>query len=401
MVTISDLLHLPTLREATVLAGHRGLNKPVTSISVLEYSGGDQYFEDFFNKNSFTDSELVITAFANVPNDFPLQCNNIRALHQVGEAGLILYYVGIFMPEVHESLLKVANELDFPLICMPKNRFDFRYSEVIGEVMEAILHDKLQQTEALLSGQSADLAVSTLLHTIVRDEPLKMRRLADVLHIDVAGIHGMWVIQSDGRDWHKTALELLRTSLKIHCNTVVADEFEGYVVALFDDDRLPSELGFTILSQLDEQGIHATMSECRNLTNTTEVRTTYLLSRKHLNTCRQVWPDSRRFNLQELQFIDELNTVVMEGEAAVNLALSSLNPIFQQRDQEELIATLTTHMLDCDCSVTRTANAMFLHKNTIKYRLGRLTEIMGYPVTKRPESFALYRAIALHRMIRG
>ena len=37
-ITVSDCLRLPSLREAKVVAGHKGLNKFVTTVSVLEYA---------------------------------------------------------------------------------------------------------------------------------------------------------------------------------------------------------------------------------------------------------------------------------------------------------------------------------------------------------------------------
>lgn len=38
--------------------------------------------------------------------------------------------------------------------------------------------------------------MSELVRAILRDEPLKMRRLADIFHVDVASIHSMWVLHS-------------------------------------------------------------------------------------------------------------------------------------------------------------------------------------------------------------
>lgn len=37
-VTVADLLKLPSLRNAEVVAGKQGLNRIVTSVSVLEYA---------------------------------------------------------------------------------------------------------------------------------------------------------------------------------------------------------------------------------------------------------------------------------------------------------------------------------------------------------------------------
>ena len=141
-VTVNDLLKLPCLKESEVLAGHGGLYKIVASISVLEYADVSALQNDLFNNNEFRGGEIVISGLVNIKDNVEAQCANIRRLAQVGEVGLILYYVGIFMPRVDQRLIDTANELDFVLICMPKNRMDLRYSEAISEVMEAIFKDQ-------------------------------------------------------------------------------------------------------------------------------------------------------------------------------------------------------------------------------------------------------------------
>ena len=49
-------------------------------------------------------------------------------------------------------------------------------------------------------------------------------------------------------------------------------------------------------------------------------------------------------------------------------------------------------------SVTTCAELLFLHKNTVKYRINRIRELLGHPVDKVPELFSLYRSAALHRL---
>ena len=141
-VTVADLLKLPSLRNAEVVAGRGGLQKIVSSISVLESVDPELLNDSLFKNDEFYGSEIVITAFMNIKDDVDLQCRNIRRLAEGGEVGLILYYVGVFMKDIDPQLISVADELDFTLICMPRNRVDLRYSEVICEVMEAIFKDQ-------------------------------------------------------------------------------------------------------------------------------------------------------------------------------------------------------------------------------------------------------------------
>ena len=141
-VTVSDLLKLPSLRRAEILGGRKGLNKIVSSISVLESTDPDILVQGLFPQGEFFGSEIVITGFMNILEDVECQCANIRRMAEGGEAGIILYYVGVYLPYVDKRLIELADELDFVLICMPKGEKNLRYSEVISDVMDCIYRDR-------------------------------------------------------------------------------------------------------------------------------------------------------------------------------------------------------------------------------------------------------------------
>lgn len=140
-LTVADCLKLPSLQDAKVIAGQNGLGKIVTSVSVLEYARVFAMADALFLGN-----ELIITAFTSVMDDVNAQCNAIRRLNEVGEAAVILYYVGYYVKTVDPRLIAVADELDFPLIIMPPNTYNLRYNEVITEVLEQLFEER-KQTE--------------------------------------------------------------------------------------------------------------------------------------------------------------------------------------------------------------------------------------------------------------
>ena len=63
--------------------------------------------------------------------------------------------------------------------------------------------------------------------------------------------------------------------------------------------------------------------------------------------------------------------------------------------------TLSIFLLDGDSSVTRTAELLFLHKNTVKYRIQRISDLLGYHPDKMPETVKLYQAVAVRRLLYG
>lgn len=143
-VTVEQLMLLPSLRDAQVVAGHGGMNRIVSSISVLEACDPGVLNDSMFHNDEFYGSEIVITGFINAPDNVELQCKNLSRLAEGGEAGLILFYVGAFMKEIAPELCTLANELNFPIICMPRERIDLRYSDVIYDVMDAVIRSQAQ-----------------------------------------------------------------------------------------------------------------------------------------------------------------------------------------------------------------------------------------------------------------
>lgn len=177
-VTIKDLLKLPSLSQAEVIAGNDGLSHIISSISVLEYAQPSCLQDELFHNNEFQGGEIVISALISIKDDVKAQCACIKRLHEAGEVGLILYYVGIFLPCIDDRVITLANELSFPLICMPKHRMDQRYSEVIQEVMELILKDRKEDTYIVVD--MLDRIAALPAHQRSMDSVLRM--LSDCFH---------------------------------------------------------------------------------------------------------------------------------------------------------------------------------------------------------------------------
>ncbi|MBQ1400688.1 MAG: PucR family transcriptional regulator ligand-binding domain-containing protein [Lachnospiraceae bacterium] len=526
-VTVNDILKLPCLRDARVLAGKNGLSKEVSSITVLEFAEPNDLQEDLFQKNEFYGSEIVITAFASIADNIDHQCANIRRMAAVGEVGLIVYYVGILLPRIDQKLIDLADELDFALIVMPENRMDLRYSEVISEVMELIFRDQMsdnyfvsdilnrmcrlpehqRKVDAVLRmisdrirssliladhdhralGQAnwpmslelsledipfldpymscemtqpqtaqpctvwrypieetvpnsielfvvkdgaplssdmirqaaelvrlavslwnsshADIQISELIRAILRDEPLKMRRLADLFRIDVASIHSMWILSPDQDDEAsaKSILSEIRAVLAPYCDQVIADVYEGFIVAFmaWNDAGNAIAAGQSLMEQLERDRTAAVLTRGHYLAETADVRRAFLENKDYLKDAMRIWPGRRNFTSEEISFTHHCRDIIDEGEAALARCLSPLKLLGMHGDDAELIRTLETYLIDSENSVTRCAELLFVHKNTIKYRLGRIRSILGYAPGKAPENMYLFEAAAIDRLLRS
>lgn len=136
-ITVRDCLELPVFKEAKVVGGASGLDVNVKAVSVIETTDLNEMLADLMQGN-----EMVISAFFDARNDVPKQCNVIRMLKRGREAAIVLFYVGILVPEIHPDLIQAADEVGLPLICMPPMRNDLSYADVISDVMEMIIQDR-------------------------------------------------------------------------------------------------------------------------------------------------------------------------------------------------------------------------------------------------------------------
>ena len=271
--------------------------------------------------------------------------------------------------------------------------------ELVAQVVELI-----RLVVSLWSQNHAEVHASELVRAILRDEPLKMRRLGALFHIDVASMHAMWVLRPK-KEWNgrgEEALHLMRELLRHRCKAVIADRYEGYAVAFMawkNHEENVFLLGSVLMEQLGAAGIDAVLTQCGSLRDTAEVRRAFLLNHDCLEDAQRIWPERQWFTIEEVDLAHQCRVVLDEGEDALAKAMHPFRVMNEQREWEEIQRTLEIYLLDAGSSVTRCAERMCLHKNTVKYRLGRVAACLGYPVDKEPEKYALYRAAALDRLL--
>lgn len=527
-VTVEQLLKLPSLSRAKVLGGHGGLSKVVSSISVLESTDPGVLVDEVFPQGEFFGSEIVITGFLNSVDNVPLQLANIRRLAEGGEVGLIVFYVGVYLPRIDPQLIALADELDFVLITMPEGEATLRYGEVINDVMDCIYRDRAQSSSVvldILAGVSAlpkhlqtvntalrmlsdrisasvllcdssfhllnlvawprgieaevaegfkamqtfpppdgsavcpfvpdsriyrmslgtdsehmdlliikaglpfdaatliqvldatriciniwgrrhgEIAIHELIRAILQDEPLKMRRLAEIFHVDVASLHEMWIVQSgaeDAKDAFQALLPTARECFAGFPGSLIMDIYGGRLLIFTstpstqqEAERRSAMLLETVTGKLPD----AVLCRCSGLQNTADVREAYLNFRESLADAMRIYPIRRTYTSGDIRFAKDCRLVIQGGEAAIDACFRAIVPVQTDSEELDLAATLSTYLLDGAMSVTLTSELLFIHKNTVKYRIQRISNLLGYRPDKMPELLELYRACAVRRLL--
>ncbi|GCF95412.1 purine catabolism regulatory protein [Enterococcus florum] len=516
-VKLNELLTLPSLREAEVIAGKNNLNSTVTSLSFLEVSDMSFFAQNIQIKEEYYAGELVISSFFSIREDVEKQCEAIRHLHELGEIGMLLYYVGIVIPELDPRVVQTAEDLDFVIVLMPKHNFQLRYNEAIVEIMTEILkqkssehlvnevlektsllpehlrsvemtlkiladllrtnivltnangeivnqikwprnssmdisefirthpiedgeqlqkaefsyfykeiyhkdngflhfylikeHDVLTQAECeqsieliqvslnLWGKNHGEISEYALVQAILNDESEKMYRLANSLSIDVKAIDRMWLLQLKDTETEKLIKsELIEHAAKYY-QTCVVQIIDNQLVALLGNYRHnDSELNLTqdfVQSATAQEQIESIVL-CPRMRNTTDVRKTYQLVNEVSAKLKRIYKERKTFSISELRQVDYAVKLVQSGETEIEETLAVLEPILQN---QEYLTTLCCFLLDAQGDFQRCSELLFVHKNTVKYRIKKISELLGYTITRFSESYECYFACMIYRLI--
>lgn len=517
-VTVKSLLKLPSLANARVVAGAGGLDKIVSTVSVLETMDYQLVDEQALGNKAFTGGEIVITGFVNGAEDVKAQYNLIKNLSSIGEVGLIVYYVGIFVKKIDPEIIKLADDLNFPIISMPENQINLRYGEAINDIMGLIVRDQFsgepmivnllesisklsprQQTvdtmmrlisnrlrasvvlttesgrtlyeaawpselagihqqveqfaeaemgaepldfpgmdeariyrrEVHVSGTNYKLYIvnvgqempqinlqqavegvriamklwgssegtgiaSEIIDAILTDQPLKMRSLSSMFELDIASVDSMWIFT--GGDLGPEEVRSVAAEADKFCNTVCTDTYKERIILFTDTIRKKADVDAlrTNLSAVLPHGVK--MCYYTGFRNTRDVRRAYLLNGENYDSALKILPGRDFFMRGDMEFAGKCREIVEKGNESVEGHLRVLR-VIDETDSNDLIPTLCIYLLDTDRNVQKTADKLFVHKNTVKYRINTISDRLGFHAGSMPESMNLYIACGIRRLL--
>ena len=131
-VTINDCMEFGIFKDAKVVAGKAGMTNEVKSVSVLDICEVSDF--DF---TPCQKTEIFLTGFLGVRNDVEKQCEIMKAAAEKGCAAIAVFFVGNGIKKLDKKLLDLADDLELPLIKMPK---EATYSAAISEIMDRVLY---------------------------------------------------------------------------------------------------------------------------------------------------------------------------------------------------------------------------------------------------------------------
>ncbi|WP_291575780.1 PucR family transcriptional regulator [Clostridium sp. UBA4548] len=359
-ITIIEATKLETFKNFRLISGISGLNREVEKVGILDW--------EFFSKSEwvFNKGEFVLTSllFARDNPEFILEA--VKELIKDGASGLA--FKNIYYKDLPMEVIDYSNKNSFPIFIFDNSVY---FEDIITEVMDKI---RFSENHELMESKIDILIKKSLNKTTVKEIALEINssfkeNFFVVYCKNIKYIHSDIIISSIERLKRKKIIGLHSTALKYRNGLLIIFTEDRIDLRNFKNsvDHLINTLGIEVLDYyIGVSSLHSTLVELdQGIKESLFAQKTGEVSTLTFN----YFNDIGIFSIL-MPFVDE---TWMQG-----FYNRILHPIksYDEKYNSELFHTAIKY-IENDGKIIETANTLFLHKNTIRYRIGKIKELLN------------------------
>lgn len=250
---------------------------------------------------------------------------------------------------------------------------------------------------------------NSLIPSILDGDSEKMCQISTKLGIDIRAINtaiflrtsfGSMDLQAKVR-LQRNMVQKIKECSEDWGKTVIVDTYESLIVSFImysstaSEDR---EYMYDVMSHLDTLCSSYTVAffPCDNKAE--ETRKTYLLYSETIHLAIRIFPKRRLFSYGDILFVRQCEFLCLENGESLRICRNILKPLLADSDSEVLLETLSIYYLDTDCDVKGTASQLYVHRNTIQYRLTKIRSITNFKTDDLLSNNLMHQTIACYRI---
>ena len=293
----------------------------------------------------------------------------------------------------------------------PMRLFLIEEGTVLDDILVEMAKQTVQLAVELWSNRHSAVLTSELVKAIINDEPIRMRRLSEVLNIDIKSIHTTWIIRcTDGRStFSDVMIKSVRDTMNTLDSEIILEPYRTPLGTADDlilffrnplDAKLLDDCAKSIIYNLHSLGcehVYLTMLDYK--ATTAHVRKAFAIWNDTEATARAVFPNLEIFHESEIELVRQCNEVIKLGEASIAAATGCLDGLDERHGSEEFLKTLEVYYLDADMNMQTASEILGVHKNTIKYRINMVCDALGHSVSNPVTTSRLTIALAIRRLL--
>lgn len=382
-VTVEDISNFPEFADLKLIAGRGGLNRAVEKCGILDYEFVEGVREKWYNTNFRDENMIVMTSFLYAKDNEYLIMDAVKNLASRKCSGLIIK--NIFHLPIHENVIRYADTMNFPILVIEGSNIHFE--DLIVLISQRIRHYEFlhyresKVDEILRSGSNYDLCekIAYDINPTFKTDMVALFFKAkghfgpkEYLDMEKLIEDSDLLVASDSMFYYKDGFFIVHSREMFTC--VDAEKLARPFIEMFGEAAEGFHIGIS--------AVHHLLWQIKNCFEESK----YAASLKNDEETGRM--------LYEKLGIYKVILPYCGGSIMREFCRDYIKPLedYDLETKGNLLETAISYVLN-DGDIQKTADAMVQHKNTIRYRLKNISNVIGINVleTKNYEilSFAV------------
>ncbi len=400
-----EVMSLASMRDAKVLAGSEGLNRPLRWIYVAEcFADITQVADWIFG------GELVFISGVNIKENPDALTEVVRRLIEKKAAGAAVF-IGPYIPEISKEVLEIANQFAFPIIELP---WEAKLVTVSHDICHAITVKEIEEKTL------DNLLVSILFGEPELEEHIQIRaeyygylpnRPSCICIADIEGF-ARYIKE------HEVTKENAIVELKLNLKRLIQNGLghrgkapivmmrSDSVISLVQTGKETQREFFSALFEEVQEEIKRLYPGIRLNIGVGGQYDTLALMRKSLDEAELALRAGKcRVTNERFSYYDDIGIFSILFEVSDKRVLdryckATLGAVleYDRLNNATLLHTLEVY-LESDGNMLEISEKLFIHKNTLKYRIIKIEEITGLSVKSVSDCIRLELGLMIRRLL--
>ncbi|ATW24649.1 PucR family transcriptional regulator [Candidatus Formimonas warabiya] len=360
-VTIKHALELDVMKNAKIIAGGSGIGRVIKRVSFID-SPIEAGILDLDGK-FLIPGDFFISSFFAVKDNLEKMLEIVKVFSYTCSSALCI--INQYLTELPQEILDYANEHSYPIILVDK---DVPYGDIIRDIMLLIIRDQEDTILELKINNLLELdSNSDEAEKVILDINKHFKRYVMALNCKCSNFH----LEKNKLDFLKNTINNIKEWMCLN--------YKDTILIIMTFDRYPKDnitaktkyaieqiksihSGFVIgISNLHSHlgQANRSITEAIIACESHETIGHDIIYYKELGTYKLLMPLKTKSELRE--FHDEIILPIMN---------------YDMNYKKNLLETAIC-FIDNDGNYSKTANEMFLHENSIRFRINKIKEILN------------------------
>ena len=403
-ISVKDILKLDSLKKINLVGGEAGLEKYIEWIYVAEC------FENPLEGIKWLQGgEIIFITGVGIKDNVEILLELIKGISEKNGSGLIVN-IGPYIKSISEEAIKLADKLEVPLFTLP---WEVKLVEVSREISNAIVLSRIEEN-------SLTHFLSNILFGDGEIEGDAIQKAA-YFGYNLAGECCICVIDIDGFERYlklkKLEDEVSISKIKITFRKIVQDILEKHALKVPIIDKDDAVIFFirseeNCMNRLDK-ALKEIQEVIKKRMDGLSVSVGIGNSYKDLKMMKQSLNEAElAIDSAKCQGLDDTITKykdigiygllfsIKNRTVLENYFSEVLGPISNNDNKDNNLIEILETYLNENCNITVTAEKLFLHRNTLKYKIKKIEELLNCDLHNFDDCMKVKIALYINKVLK-